>query len=150
MGKPASVFVIWFWVSDSATGHGRGRSRAPLVSQTQSALREGLLYLFQHIPQQWRLITFSVNGDCLISLGPREAKLIHVHTYMGISENACYSLCFGPSTCFHCVWRGNCDCKNAHMTVWTCACPLQLCVLWMPWVFIMVSTKTQANTLYSV
>lgn len=104
-GKPASVFVVWFWVSDSARGHGRGRSRALLVSQTQSALWEGLLYLFQHILQQWRLITFSVNGDCLISLGPRESTLDHVHMYRNISENVFYSLCFGWSACCHSLCR---------------------------------------------
>lgn len=36
--------------------------------QTQSALREGLLDLIQHIPKQRRLVTFSVNGYGLARL----------------------------------------------------------------------------------
>lgn len=44
---------------------------APWSCQTQSALREGLLDLIQHIPKQRRLVTFSVNGHCLTRLGER-------------------------------------------------------------------------------
>lgn len=40
-------------------------SGAPWGCRTQSALREGLLDLIQHIPKQRRLVTFSVNGNCL-------------------------------------------------------------------------------------
>lgn len=44
-------------------------SRAPWGCRTQSALREGLLDLIQHIPEQRRLVTFSVNGHRLTRLG---------------------------------------------------------------------------------
>lgn len=44
-------------------------SWAPWVCRTQSALREGLLDLIQHIPEQRRLVTFSVNGHRLTRLG---------------------------------------------------------------------------------
>lgn len=45
---------------------------APWGCHTQSALREGLLDLIQHIPKQRRLVTFSVNGHCLTRLRERE------------------------------------------------------------------------------
>lgn len=44
-------------------------SRAPWGCRTQSALTEGLLDLIQHIPEQRRLVTFSVNGHRLTRLG---------------------------------------------------------------------------------
>lgn len=44
-------------------------SGAPWGCRTQSALREGLLDLIQHIPKQRRLVTFSVNGHGLTGLG---------------------------------------------------------------------------------
>lgn len=46
-------------------------SWAPWGGRTQSALREGLLDLIQHIPKQRRLVTFSVNGHRLTRLGAR-------------------------------------------------------------------------------
>lgn len=55
----------------------RGRGHPGAVGH-QSALREGLLDLVQHIPKQRRLVTFSVNGNCLIRLkgrGERKEKL---------------------------------------------------------------------------
>lgn len=47
-------------------------------SCTQSALREGLLDLIQHIPKQRRLIAFRINGHGLTRLemrGKKKAKL---------------------------------------------------------------------------
>lgn len=46
-------------------------SRAPWGCRTQSARTEGLLDLIQHIPEQRRLVTFSVNGHRLTRLGGR-------------------------------------------------------------------------------
>lgn len=125
--------MIWVWVSDSARGHENGRSRALLVSPTQSALWEGLLYLFQHIPQQWRLITFSVDGDRLISLGPRKSKLHHAHTH--IFEYGFCHKCFGPSTFIPGLCGGG-----------KCMPTVVLCYEYVSWLHSMVSTKTQANT----
>lgn len=44
----------------------QGVSEQRGVSQTQSAFREGLLDLIQHIPQQRWLVALGVNGDRLI------------------------------------------------------------------------------------
>ena len=68
MEVPASVFhnmIILCFSKGEVGGRGLG---APRGCQTQSALREGLLDLIQHIPKQRRLVTFSVDGNCLISL----------------------------------------------------------------------------------
>lgn len=52
---------------------GQGR---PGAVGTQSALREGLLDLIQHIPKQRRLVTFSVDGHRLTRL--REEREIRL------------------------------------------------------------------------
>lgn len=50
----------------------QGVSEQRGVSQTQSAFREGLLDLIQHIPQQRWLVALGVDGDRLIGLDERE------------------------------------------------------------------------------
>lgn len=73
---PVAVFrnVIMLCFSEGGAGwSGRveGGGGAPFGCQTQSALREGLLDLIQHIPKQRWLVTFSVNGHSLTRLGER-------------------------------------------------------------------------------
>lgn len=71
---PVAVFrnVIMLCFSEGGAGWSGGvEGGAPFGCQTQSALREGLLDLIQHIPKQRWLVTFSVNGHGLSRLGER-------------------------------------------------------------------------------
>lgn len=81
---PAAVFcnMIMLCFREGGGWHG-----GVLGTLTQSALREGLLDLIQHIPKQRRLITFSINGHGLTRLeGKKERKhssLLFLHERSG-------------------------------------------------------------------
>lgn len=80
---PASVFcnMIMFCFSVVVVvGGGMEWSGESWGYQTQSALREGLLDLIQHIPKQRRLITFSVNGHGLSRLGEKRVEGDNIKT----------------------------------------------------------------------
>lgn len=59
------------WRGHGHPGVGGGQGGG---SCTQSALREGLLDLIQHIPKQRRLIAFSINGHGVTRLERTEAQ----------------------------------------------------------------------------
>lgn len=67
--------VIMLCFSDGVGGvEGSVGVGAPRGSQTQSALRKGLLDLIQHIPKQCWLITLCVNGHGLTRLENKVTK----------------------------------------------------------------------------
>lgn len=76
-GMPAAVFcnTIMVCFGERRWGGLEG-SGVPWGFQTQSALREGLLDLVQHIPKQRRLITFSVNGHRLTRSFDKQTDMV--------------------------------------------------------------------------
>lgn len=84
---PAAAFHNMIMLCFSEGGGGMKGPGETWGCPTQSALREGLLYLIQHIPKQRRLITFSVNRHGLTRLEKRSRD-----TNQGQRENSQFVL----------------------------------------------------------